>query len=73
MPRPPDFLAQWPNSRLKDDPNHQRLLAKMKESDGKPMSREQRRKQMISWVYGQLPARLGISMEEVEEHLKDFL
>ena len=45
----------------------------MKESAGKPMSREQRRKQMISWVYGQLPARLGISMEEVEEHLKDYL
>ena len=71
MPRPPDFLAQWPISRVKDDPRLQKLLEKMQESAGKPMSREQRRKQMISWVYGQLPARMGISLEEVEEYLKD--
>lgn len=73
MPRPPDFLEQWSTSPAKDDPRLKRLLAKMQGSDGEPMSKEQHRRQMISWVYGQLPARLGISMEEVEEHFKDRL
>ena len=37
------------------------------------MSRAQRDKQVISWVYGQLPARMGITKEQVEEYLKDIL
>ena len=37
------------------------------------MSEEERRKQMISWVYGQLPVRMGISLQQVEEYLKDEL
>lgn len=56
--------------------NDQRLkefTEQLSKSAGKPMSREERRKQMISWVYGQLPARMGVSLEEVEEYLKDTL
>lgn len=28
---------------------------------------------MISWVYGQLPARMGVSKKQVEEYLEDVL
>ena len=37
------------------------------------MSKAQRDRQVLSWVYGQLPARLGITMEQVKEFLKDEL
>lgn len=71
MPMHHASLERWFDSHVEDDPRLKRLIEKLQESDGKPLTREQRRKQMISWVYGQLPARMGISLAQVEEHFKD--
>lgn len=73
MPTQQASLGRWLHSRAKDDQRLKKLTEQLRKSAGKPMSREQRRKQMISWVYGQLPARMGISLEQVEEYLKDEL
>lgn len=52
--------------------NHE-LSDRLKELAGKPRTKEERRAQMISWVYGQLPARMGVSKKQVEEYLEDLL
>lgn len=73
MPEHRYGLARVLGLAPKNDQNRKQLIKALQESADKPMSREDRRKQMISWVYGQLPARMDVSLEEVEEHLKDTL
>ena len=71
MPKHRHGLARLLNLASKNDEKRKQLIESLRESASRPMSREERRKQMISWVYGQLPARMGVSLEEVEEYLKD--
>lgn len=73
MPMHQGSLDRWIASRVKDDQRLEKINEQLRQSAGKPLTREQRRRQMISWVYGQLPARMGISLEQVEEHFKDIL
>lgn len=73
MPEHRHGLARVLSLAPRNDQKREQLIEALRESADKPMSREERRKQMISWVYGQLPARMGVSMEEVEEYLKDEL
>ena len=73
MPMHHHGLARALSLAPKNDQKRKRLIKALREAADKPMSREDRRKQMISWVYGQLPARMDVSLEEVEEHLKDTL
>lgn len=71
MPEHHHGLARLLKLAPKNDQRLREFTEQLRKSDGKPMSREERRRQMISWVYGQLPARMGVSLEEVEEYLKD--
>lgn len=73
MPTQQASLGRWLSSRARNDPKRKQVIEALREAADRPMSREERRKQMISWVYGQLPARMGISLEQVEEYLKDEL
>lgn len=70
MPKHDTRPAGLPGAVLNTD---QELSDRLKELAGKPRSREERREQMISWVYGQLPARMGVSKKQVEEYLEDVL
>lgn len=54
----------------RDSPEITELLRQVAQSKRK-LSKEERREQMISWVYGQLPARMNISKEEVRRSLED--
>lgn len=71
MPKHHHGLARLLKLAPKNDEKRKQLIEALRESADRPMSREERRKQMISWVYGQLPARMGVSLEEVEEYFKD--
>ena len=73
MPEHIHGLARVLSLAPRNDQKRKQLIETLRKSADKPMSREERRKQMISWVYGQLPARMGVSLEEVEEYLKDRL
>ena len=57
---------------MKNTNPDERLVALLKESAGKPMSRKERQEQVISFVYGNLPARMKISREKVEKHVKEW-
>lgn len=70
MPKHGTRPAGLPGAVLNTD---QELSDRLKELARKPRSREERREQMISWVYGQLPARMGVSKKQVEEYLEDVL
>lgn len=56
----------------KDSPEITKLLREVAQNKRK-LSREERREQKISWVYGQLPARMKVSEEEVRKLLADVL
>ena len=73
MPNHHHSLGQLPRPNRETAARLKKLTEALRKSAGKPMSRAQRDKQVISWVYGQLPARMGITKEQVEEYLKDIL
>lgn len=73
MPKNHGSLGRLPRPNPETAARLKRLTEEVRKSAGKPMSKAQRDRQVISWVYGQLPARLGITMEQVEEFLKDEL
>ena len=54
----------------RDSPEITKLLREVAQNKRK-LSREERHEQRISWVYGQLPARMKISKEEVRKSLED--
>ena len=56
----------------RDSPEITKLLREVAQNKRK-LSREERREQKISWVYGQLPARMNVSEEEVRRILADVL
>ena len=73
MPKNHGSLGRLPRPNPKTAARLKRLTEEVRKSAGKPMSKAQRDRQVLSWVYGQLPARLGITMEQVKEFLKDEL
>ena len=73
MPKNHGSLGRLPRPNPKTAARLKRLTEEVRKSAGKPLSRALRDKQVISWVYGQLPARLGITMDQVKELLKDEL
>ena len=56
----------------RDSPEITKLLREVAQNKRK-LSREERREQKISWVYGQLPARMNVSEDEVRRILADVL
>lgn len=52
-----------------DDSLSEDTLRKVLSSEG--LTLEQRRQDVVDWVYGQLPVRMGVSRERVEEILKE--
>ena len=73
MPEHHHGLARVLRLTPRNDPKRKQVIEALREAADRPMSEEERRKQMISWVYGQLPVRMGISLQQVEEYLKDEL
>ena len=51
-------------------PTNQKVLEALRQAAGQPMTAEQRRKQMVSFVMGTMSSDSTITMEEVEEILK---